>query len=167
MSKDKMKIINTHQRKYEHPIDKISKIFESLSSTKDMMWPHERWSPMTLEQGLNVGSSGGHGPIKYFVSQYNPGRNVEFTFIEPSGFRGIHKFELNETINNSCLLKHQIKMNVSFKGFILWYFAIKWLHDALIEDCFDKVQNQISTTKSHTKWNAWVKILRALFKKDK
>lgn len=148
-----MKILNIHQRELKKPKTEVSQIFETLSSNKEMMWPHERWSPMVLDRGLQVGSSGGHGPIKYFVTQYKPGIDVEFRFTEPNGFNGIHKFELSKTSSNTCLFTHQIHMNVSLKGLILWGFAIKWLHDALIEDCFDKVQNQISVTKSHTKWN--------------
>ena len=32
-----------------------------------------------------------------------------------------------------------IEMDLNFKGIVSWYLAIKWLHDALLEDCLDKV----------------------------
>lgn len=162
-----MKIINIHQREYRQSIGVITNIFQTLSSREDLMWPHEKWPPMILDQGLNIDSSGGHGPIKYYVSQYRPAVSIEFTFVEPKEFHGIHRFELSELGKRNCRIKHTIAMDVSIKGILLWYLAIKWLHDALIEDCFDKIQNQISNSDNIAKWNILVKILRAIFRKKK
>ena len=58
-------------------------------------------------------------------------------------------------------------MTVSGKGIFTWYFAIKWLHDALLEDCMDKAENNFLTEKKVTKWNLWVLLLRKMLRRKK
>lgn len=157
-----MKIINTHKRILNIPKEELNHVMTSLSSKEDLMWPKEKWSPMILNNGLNINSTGGHGPIKYYISKIYPGGYIEFTFLEPEEFKGLHKFEIEELRINNCLLKHTIEMDVSIKGILIWYIVTKWLHDALIEDCFDKVQNHFYKREVETNWNFWVKILRKL-----
>jgi hypothetical protein len=36
------------------------------------------------------------------------------------------------------------------------------LHNALIEDAFDKVENQFDIVKQPATWNIWVRVLRKL-----
>ncbi|MFV9550743.1 hypothetical protein [Algibacter sp. PT7-4] len=43
---------------------------------------------------------------------------------------------------------------------IKWILAIKWLHDALIENAFDTIENNYLKNKKHTKWSFWVKLWR-------
>lgn len=57
-------------------------------------------------------------------------------------------------------------MNTSFKATLLWVFVIRWLHDALIEDAFDKVENYFTTNKKVTNYNFWVKRLREAYKRQ-
>jgi anaerobic C4-dicarboxylate transporter len=64
-------------------------------------------------------------------------------------------------------IKHSILMQTKGTDTFLWLFVIRWLHDALIEDAFDKVENQFSEKKKKTPWNQWVKFLRSIFKKRK
>ena len=54
---------------------------------------------------------------------------------------------------------------MSFKVTFLWVFVIHWLHDALIEDAFDKVENYFIYDKKETKHNIWVKFLRNVYKR--
>ena len=58
-------------------------------------------------------------------------------------------------------------MIVSKKGIFTWYIAVKWLHNALLEDCMDKAENNFLTEKKKTEWNLWVLFLRRIFKKSK
>ncbi len=87
--------------------------------------------------------------------------------MKPDGFAGIHKFEITEIEKDKTELKHTIDMTVSGKGIFTWYIAVKWLHDALLEDCLDKAENHFLTDKKKTKWNLWVIFLRRLFRKKK
>ncbi len=121
---------------------------------------------MIFKNGLMEGARGGHGPIKYSIQKYKPGVQIEFNFIKPDGFIGIHKFEIEEIDSTKTEIKHTVKMYLSGKGILIWYFAIKWLHDALLEDCLDKVENNFSKEKVNTKWNFWVVTLRKILKKN-
>lgn len=163
-----MRIINIHRRIINQPKDKLVELFKTLSSENDRVLATDKWSPMILDNGLNVGSTGGHGPIGYFVQQYNPTfAFIEFKFTKPKGFNGIHKFEIGQLEKNITEIKHTIDMNVSGKALFIWIIAIRWLHDAYIEDAFDKIENQFTSTKKRSDWSRWVKLLRKLFKPKK
>ena len=162
-----MKVTNIHRRIINQPKYQISKILDSLSSKDDKLWPMEQWPPMIFKKGLVKGAIGGHGPIKYSILNYVPGNNIEFKFMKPDGFNGIHKFEIAEITPNQTELKHTIEMSLSGKGIVTWYLAIKWLHDALLEDCLDKVENQFLQNPKSTTWNIWVDILRKILKRKK
>jgi len=155
-----MKIINTHNRIIHQPKEEISKILDSLTTNNDQLWPKENWPPMIFRKGLTEGAIGGHRPIKYSINKYIPGSLIEFDFMKPDGFFGIHKFEITEIENDKTEIKHTIDMTVSVKGIFIWYIAFKWLHDALLEDCLDKAENNFLTEKKKTEWNLWVLFLR-------
>ena len=159
-----MKVINIHKRIIHRPKHKIAELFLTLSSKNDMMLATDKWSPMILDNGLNIGSKGGHGPIKYIVQQYKPAGFIEFKFTYPKGFNGFHKFEITEIDNNVCELKHVIEMNTIGLATLKWITAIRWLHDAYIEDAFDKVENHFTIKKKVSKWSIWVGLLRKALK---
>lgn len=162
-----MRIINIHKRLINQPGAKVARILDSLSSDRDKLWPYEKWPPMIFKQGLIKGATGGHGPIKYTVKKYIPGQIIEFTFIKPAAFSGIHKFEVTDMEEEKTELKHTIDMTVSITGIFIWHSAIKWLHDALLEDCLDKAENNFLSQKKRTEWNPWVCYLRKVFSKKK
>ena len=100
---------------------------------------------MKFKEGMKVGAKGGHGPIRYTIDKYIPGELIQFQFTQPKGFDGIHKFEMTELADNRVKLTHTIDMHTSGMGTISWAIGIRWLHDALLEDLFDKMENQFST----------------------
>ena len=157
-----MKVLNVHQREIQQPKEIISQLISTLSSKEDKVWPTEMWPAMRFKNGLKKESKGGHGPIRYFVKEYIIGESIEFIFLKPSGFNGAHKFEIFEIDKNTTLVKHTIKMKVSGKGLFLWLFAIRSLHDALLEDAFDKIENHFSKEKKKTNWSLKVKFLRKI-----
>ena len=53
-------------------------------------------------------------------------------------------------------------MNTKAIATLTWAFAIRWLHDALIEDAFDKVENFFTGKNNKTEWNIWVRFLREI-----
>jgi hypothetical protein len=159
-----LKVLNIHKREIQQPKKIISQLISTLSSKEDNVWPTEKWPAMRFKDGLEEGSKGGHGPIRYFVKKYIVGESIEFVFLKPSGFNGTHTFKIFEINKNTTLVKHTIKMDVSGKGMVLWLFAIRSLHDALIEDAFDKIENQFSKEKKKTNWSFWVRFLRKILK---
>lgn len=159
-----MNVLNVHTRIIDQPQEKIAALFSTLATENDMMLATDRWSPMKLDNGLAVGSMGGHGPIRYSVKEFVPGKKVEFQFTRPRGFRGIHRFEINELDPNKTELKHIIDMKIKGPALLSWPVAIRWLHDAYIEDAFDKVENYFSNEGKVTEWSPWVKLLRKLLR---
>ena len=157
-----MKVINIHKRTINQPISKVARLMKTLSYKNDSVWPIEKWFPMKFKEGIKVGAKGGHGPIRYSVEVYNPNKLIQFRFSNPKGFNGIHKFELKELKDQKTEIIHTIDMNTKGKGTLIWLFAIHSLHNALIEDGFDRMENILSTASKKTEWNLWVKIIRKL-----
>lgn len=135
----------------------------TLATEDDQMIATNKWPAMKLDKGLQVGSKGGHGPIKYFVSAYEEDHSITFQF-DLAGFDGYHKFELSEFNGDNTELIHTINMTTTGFATIRWILAIRWLHDAYIEDAFDKVENKFAKIKKRTEWSWWVKTLRQIFK---
>lgn len=155
-----MKIINIHERIITQPLEVVVPLLNTLATEQDQIWPKEQWPGMRLDKGLAIGSRGGHGPIRYHIDDYVPGELVQFRFEQPKGFDGVHRLTISATDDNQTKLHHIIDMHTSFTGTIAWLFAIRWLHDALIEDAFDKVENRFTEVTKRTAWNWWVRALR-------
>lgn len=162
-----MKVINIHTRIINQPKEEITALFESLASKNDKMLATDKWPPMRLNDGKQKGSKGGHGAIRYTVQKYIADELIQFEFTRPKGFNGIHKFEITELAKNKTELKHTIDMYTTGTGIFAWSIAIHWLHDAYIEDAFDKVENYFLSKKKKTEWSIWVKILRQVLKPSK
>jgi hypothetical protein len=161
-----MKVINFHRREITQPKSKIAKLFKTLATENDMMLATDKWSPIKLDKGLAVGSKGGHGSIKYFVTDYQQDKSITFQF-DLTGFDGFHKFELKELETHKTELSHIIDMTTTGSATLKWAFAIRWLHDAYIEDAFDKVENHFSVDKKSSKWSWWVRTLRKVMRPKK
>ena len=160
-----MKVINIHKRILDQPIQKVAERLATLSKENDVIWPTEKWPKMQFKNGIGLGAKGGHGPIRYSVEKYNPLEIIQFRFLKPNGFNGIHKFELRELADKKTEIKHTIDMNAKGKGILIWLFAIHSLHNALIEDGSDKLENSFSPINKKTQWSLWVKMVRYLLAK--
>lgn len=158
-----MKVINTHKRKIDQPINEVARLFRTLATENDLMLATDKWPPMKLDKGLQVGSKGGHGPIKYFVTDYQQDKSITFQF-DMTGFNGFHKFEITELKTDTTELSHIIEMRTTGFATLKWALVIRWLHDAYIEDAFDKVDNYFTTEEKISKWSLWVKFLRKVLK---
>jgi hypothetical protein len=143
-------------------VAEVQALFATLATKHDQMLATDKWPAMRLDNGLAVGSKGGHGPIRYAVEAFSPGESVRFRFSRPAGFHGIHTFVIAGLDENTTQITHTIEMRISGMALLSWPLAIRWLHDAYIEDAFDKVENHFFTTKKNSKWSLWVKLLRRL-----
>ena len=158
-------VLNVHERVLPVPLDTIGCHLDSLAGDQDQIWPSERWPPMILDRGLVPGSRGGHSLIRYRVSQYLPGRRVEFEF-EPmphlARFAGRHYFEAFRR-GGRTILRHIIDVEVDFRTWIYWKVFVEPVHDALIEDAFDKVEVHAGIPQPHrSRWSFYVRFLRWL-----
>ena len=160
-----MKVINSHRRIVQQPKEKVSQLFKTLATKDDLIWPYENWPAIRFKKGVKVGSLGGHGIIRYTIIELIEGEYIKFQFSKPDGFNGIHELRVNTVNDSNTELIHEIRMHTSLKATILWVFVIRWLHDALIEDAFDKIENNFSEVEKRTSHNFWVKFLRTYFKR--
>ena len=85
---------NVHERVVDADAEAVGALVDSLSSPDDRLWPNRRWPAMRLDCGLEIGSDGGHGPVRYAVARYEPGRLVAFAFTHDSRWTGEHRLEV-------------------------------------------------------------------------
>ena len=101
-----MSVINIHERVLDAPVAEADELIDRLASTREVLWPRNRWPAMKFNRPLSVGARGGHGPIRYFVESYEPGRSIQFQFTGPKGFLGHHRFEIEEFTSDKIRLRH-------------------------------------------------------------
>ncbi|MCP4545753.1 MAG: SRPBCC family protein [bacterium] len=154
-----MKVKNVHERKMPYPASSIGALIDTLASESDKLWPNEKWPPMKFDQGLQIGARGGHGPIRYTIQSYEPGRSVHFRFTGPKGFDGYHAFVVAEGAD-WVVLRHIVEMKARGAAAISWPLVFGPLHDALIEDGFDKAERNSGGNPSARSWSWWVRALR-------
>ncbi|MEQ9298965.1 MAG: hypothetical protein RIF33_10395 [Cyclobacteriaceae bacterium] len=155
-----MKVLNIHERIIHQPFEKVAPLLLTLATKNDAVWPKEQWPSMRFRDGLTEGAEGGHGPIRYTVVHYDPPHSATFRFSKPKGFDGTHTLAIEEVASESTKLKHTIDMKTTGAATLSWALAIRWLHDALIEDAFDKLENQLTGLNKRTPWSLWVRTLR-------
>lgn len=154
-----MKVLNHHTRIIPQSRQQLSLLLSTLATQNDQMLATDKWPRMRLDKGLVAGSRGGHGPIRYFVADYQEGHSITFTF-DMKGFDGYHQFEMIELDEKHTQLSHVIDMKTSGWATLRWVLAIRWLHDAFIEDAFDRVEGHFNLNVKPREWGWWVKVMR-------
>jgi len=155
-----MRVSNVHARELNASPAQAGELIDRLSSGGDVLWPGDRWPAMRFDRPLGVGADGGHGPIRYAVDAYDPGRCVSFRFKKPEGFHGSHRFEIEELSPERVILRHVIEMRAVGRAAWSWLFAIRPLHDALMEDALDRAELFTQGTARKREWSFWVRLLR-------
>lgn len=162
-----MRVFNVHERRVDASMDRVGALLDGLSGPKDRLWPRDRWPAMELDAPLGTGAKGGHGPVKYSVLEYVPGHRVVFRFDEEgitAGFQGTHFFEILPS-GDATLLRHVIEAECRFGQWLRWIAAIRPLHNALVEDAFDRAQTALNgSPRKPAQWSAWVRFLRWMIK---
>ncbi len=157
-----MRIRNIHQREFDADCTQLAALLDSLASDNDRLWPAGQWPAMRFDRPLEVGAQGGHGPIRYYVADYQPGHRITFTFTGPRGFQGGHTFEIETVAARRTLLHHRVEMAARGTARLAWPLLFRPLHDALVEDAFDKVERQLGLTPAPRRWSPTVRLLRRM-----
>lgn len=159
-----MRIKNVHERVLPNHGSAVGALIDGLAGTDDRLWPHDRWPPMRLQNGLREGSEGGHGPISYQVVEHQPGRLVRFRFTAPPGLVGEHGYEL-QVSDRTVLLRHVLIGRTEGRMRWQWPLLFRPLHDALIEDSLDRAV-AVGSEKIYeaARWSQRVRALRWLLK---
>jgi len=154
-----MRVTNIHQRHIPRPPAEVGRLLDSLASERDELWPRALWPAMRFDRPLGIGADGGHGPVRYVVTEYEPGRRVRFRFKAPRGYNGWHELEVTGE-RDGTLLRHTIEMNATGPALLTWPLAVRWLHDALLEDAFATAEVSLGLAPTIIPWSLWVKFLR-------
>lgn len=156
-------VVNTHEREISATSEEVGALIDSLGSQNDRLWPRAAWPALRLDRPLGVGAAGGHGPVRYHVTSYEPARRVEFQFTEPRGFHGTHCFSVVERVGRDPVLRHELTMKVRGIALLSWPLFFRPLHDALIEEGLDLAQSQWGNPIRRHRRSLWTRILRAPF----
>jgi hypothetical protein len=153
-------IRNVHERVLDAPPAEVGALIDGLAGDGDRLWPSDRWPAMRLDRPLGVGASGGHGSIRYAVSDYEPGRRVRFRFDPRLGLAGHHEFAV-ATGAGRTTLRHALEATPRGRMRLAWPLIFRWLHDALIEDALDRAVTATTGTPVKGRgWPLWVRLLR-------
>jgi hypothetical protein len=132
-------ITNVHQRTLPVPVEEAGFLIDDLAGPNDRLWPYDRWPAIRFDGPLQVGAKGGHGPFRYKVGAYAPGRRVQFVFASRH-FEGFHEFELLEGDATHCVLRHTVMAHPSALFSLVWALLIGPLHDACLRDIMDRAE---------------------------
>ena len=133
-------IHNVHQRTMLASASARAELIDGLASTKDALWPGDRWPQMYFDRPLMVGAIGGHGDIRYTVESYEPGCSITFRFDPSIGLTGTHSFVAVDLGDGRMELTHRLDGEASGAMRLAWPLAIRWMHDAVVEDAFDNAE---------------------------
>ena len=156
-------IRNVHERVINAPLEPLGVLLDGLGQKGDRLWPSRYWPPMVLDRPLAPGADGGHGPIRYHVSEYEPGRRVRFTFCPRTGIVGAHELSLDAVDEKRTRIRHVLIGRTS--GTMRGKFPVMVgpLHDAVVEDLFDNAERETTgTVVRPAKWSPRVRVLRRL-----
>ena len=156
-----MRVRNVHARRFAASAGAVGQLIDGLSSADDRLWPRDRWPAMRFDRPLGVGAVGGHGPIRYTVETYVPGRSVRFRFAAPHGFLGTHQYEVEALATGGTILRHVMTMDAVGSARLTWPLVFRPLHDALIEDSLDCAAVALGEARVGALWSPVVRVLRA------
>ncbi len=162
-------VFNEHERVLPATPETVGALLDRLGSANDVIWPSDHWPAMELDKPLQVGARGGHGPIRYYVVEYEPGHAVEFRFSGPPGFAGGHEFLVERADLDgrpAARLRHVVALKPLGDARYTWPLVYRPLHDALMEDLLDRAEAVVTGhTPPPRPWSWWVKVLRSWMKR--
>ncbi len=154
-----MRVTNVHRRTIDD-VDAVADLIDALAGDDDRLWPRDRWPAMRLDRSLQVGAQGGHGPIRYWVDLYDPGRRARFRFERPRGLGGFHEFVLLHGGGRPAELVHVLEARLTGTARVTWPLLYRPLHDALIEDALDNATRTTKGWAEQASWSRYVRFLR-------
>ncbi|WP_200870928.1 SRPBCC family protein [Amycolatopsis keratiniphila] len=158
-----MRVWNRHHRIVDVAQERVGALIDTLSTDGDRLWPVDAWPPMRFDRPLGVGATGGHGPVRYHVESYEPGKSVRFRFTAPRGFDGFHEFTLRATENGRTELGHLMVLRLRHPAWLTYPLLWRPMHDALLEDCLDRAERELTgTVERPARWSLYVRLLRNL-----
>ncbi|MDX2277343.1 MAG: hypothetical protein NW206_18000 [Hyphomonadaceae bacterium] len=143
-----MRVYNFHCRRIGASADAVGAILGTLGAENDRLWPWEHFDAMKFAGTLAVGAKGGHGPVRYEVTEIIPARLIAFEFNAEKGvmkqFRGRHWFEVVPLSESTCEIRHLLWADVQGAMWWLWWILVETLHDATVEAALAKAELEVT-----------------------
>ncbi|MFD5325939.1 SRPBCC family protein [Streptomyces sp. NPDC127092] len=158
-----MGVYNVHERLLPVKESEVGALIDGLASGEgDRLWPGASWAPMEFDRPLSAGARGGHGPVRYTVAGYAPGRWIRFEFTGPRGFHGFHELAVLPDGPDRTRLHHTLAMEVRGLARLTWPLAWRPMHDACLEDGLDRAELAgTGAVRRPARWSPYVRLLRA------
>ena len=125
-------IRNIHERVINAPLEPLGVLLDGLGQKDDRLWPSRYWPPMVLDRPLALGADGGHDDIYYYVSEYEPGRRVRFSFRPRTGLIGAHELSLDALDERRTRIRHVLIGRTRGAMRLMFSAAVEPLHDAVL-----------------------------------
>ncbi|MEV3988805.1 DUF2867 domain-containing protein [Streptomyces sp. NPDC049837] len=153
---------NVHARVIEAPAERVGALLDRIAADDDPLFPTPAWTPMRFDRPLGVGADGGHGPIRYRVTAYTPGRSLRCDFSPPSN--GHHRLDVEPLGPGRCRLTHTLEQRQGPGQALVWSLFIRVLHDSVIEELFDNAERATTGTTAGrpVTRSPWVRLLHRL-----
>lgn len=153
---------NIQSRVIDAPAESVGALLNDFGSDADVLWPKPQWVEAKLDRGLEPGSTGGHGPIRYTVTEFEPGKRVRLQFDPTIGIVGYHELIVAPRGESRSELTHVIDGRVRGSMRFLWPVAVRWVHEAVLQDLLDNAERAATGTLTNGKsrWSPWVRFLR-------
>ncbi|WP_194432235.1 DUF2867 domain-containing protein [Streptomyces alkaliphilus] len=152
---------NVHERSIAAPAATVGALLDRLAAEDDPLWPAPAWPALRLDRPLGPGATGGHGPIRYTVEEYEPGRRVRFRFEQLGG--GYHELSVIPRGADRCLLRHVLDAATPGMELITWPLAVRWMHDAVLEELLDNAQRAAGDVVTRpARRSPWVRLLHRM-----
>jgi hypothetical protein len=156
-------IRNVHERHLPVPAAQAGALIDTLAGPADRLWPVRHWPAQRFDRPLRPGATGGHGPVRYDISEYEPGRRIVFRFRAPTGFHGHHGYEALPDGTGGCRLRHELILDPRGRARLTWPLIYRPLHDALIEDSLLVAARNLGVrVGKEPRWSLRVRVLRFL-----
>ncbi|MEB3023526.1 SRPBCC family protein [[Mycobacterium] crassicus] len=155
-----MRVNNVHSRVFAvDSLEQVGALIDSLATADDRLWPHETWPAVRFDRPLGVGARGGHGPVRYDITEYQPARRLRCGFTNPTGLHGYHEWTARP-VPGGYELRHSLIANTTGWTVLSWPLMWRPLHDALVEDALDKAAGHLGIRAARTWWSGYVRALR-------
>ncbi|MFI6937705.1 SRPBCC family protein [Streptomyces sp. NPDC050418] len=141
------RIRSVHERVIEAPAEAVGALLDRLSAEDDPIFPTPAWDPMHFDRPLQVGAVGGHGPITYEVTEFEPGHRIRFDMTPP--LDGYHEFTVEPLGQGHSRVRHVLELKYSSVGHLGWLAAVKPLHDTIVEEVFDNIERVTTSSLAH------------------
>ncbi|WP_019202489.1 DUF2867 domain-containing protein [Tsukamurella sp. 1534] len=157
------RILNVHDRVVAAEPAVLAPFLDRLGGPGDVLWPAPAWEPMVLDGPPAVGADGGHGPIRYRVTEVDAGRRVRFEFHSTPGISGYHELTVEPHGEGATLVRHVLDCTATGWMRIAGPAFIEPLHDAVLEDLLDNAERAATGAVARpARWSPLVRALRLI-----